>query len=105
MVLTSYVGDPIADCHLALFSDADFAGDIVDAKSTSGCMLAVVGPSTFAPISGISKSQNCVSHSSTESELLALDFALRTEGLPALTLLQFLAGIPLNKRHTITMPK
>ena len=32
------------------------------------------------------KKQGCVSHSSTESEIVALDMGLRLDGLPAMTL-------------------
>ena len=84
MILSSIIGDRFADCHLAVFSDADFAGDLLESKSTSGCFVAIIGPRTFAPVSALCKTQSCVSHSSTESEIIALDFALRTEGLPLL---------------------
>ena len=92
MTLRSIVGDELSKCHLAIFSDADFAGSLLDSKSTSGCFVAVVGPNTFAPLTAICKTQSCVSHSSTESEIVALDFALRTEGLPLLMLMQHLTG-------------
>ena len=86
------VGDDLSKCHLAIFSDADFAGSLLDSKSTSGCFVAVVGPNTFAPLTAICKIQSCVRHSSTETEIVALDFALRTEGLPLLMLMQRLTG-------------
>lgn len=87
------VGDPIGQCHLALFSDADVAGDLAESKSTNGCYIALIGPNTFAPLGAASETQTCVSHSSTESEMVALDFAIRTEGLPLLSLVLFLAGV------------
>ena len=90
--LRSFVGDPIGKCHLAVFYDADFAGDTRESKSTSGCFAALIGPSTFAPISALCKTQSCVSHSSTESEIIALDHAMRNEGIPLLGFLQFLAS-------------
>ena len=46
--------------------------------------MALVGPSTFAPLGAVSKTQSAVSHSSTEAEVIALDYAIRTEGLPAM---------------------
>ncbi len=67
-----------------VYSDADFAGDTHESKSTSGCFVAVVGPNTFAPVSALCKTQSCVSHSSTESEIIALDHAMRNEGIPIL---------------------
>ena len=55
--LESFVGDDAQHCHPVLFSDADFAGDVVTAKSTSGCYQAIVGPNTFAPITASCKSR------------------------------------------------
>ena len=66
--LESFVGDDPADCHPILFSDAGFAGDLTNAKSTSGAYLAIVGPNTFAPVTASCKKQTCVPHPSTESE-------------------------------------
>ena len=44
------VGGPHEDCFLALFQDASFAGDLMDSKSTSGGLLALVGPKTFVTL-------------------------------------------------------
>jgi len=82
--LESFVGDDAQHCHPVLFSDADFAGDMVTAKSTSGCYLAIVGPNTFAPITASCTKQTCVSHSSIASEIVAAERGIRTEGLQAL---------------------
>ena len=82
--LESFVGDDAQHCHVVLYSDADFAGDLVQAKSTSGLYMAIVGPNTFAPITASCKKQTCVSHSSTESEIVAAEQGIRTEGLQAL---------------------
>jgi len=57
---------------------------MVTAKSTSGCYLAIVGPNTFAPVTASVKKQTCVSHSSTESEIVAAEQGIRMEGLQAL---------------------
>ena len=43
----NFVGDPPEDCFLALFQDASFVGDLMDSKSTSGGLPALVGPKTF----------------------------------------------------------
>ena len=40
----AYVGDPPEKCSLGLFADADFAGCKSIAKSTSGVVVAIVGP-------------------------------------------------------------
>ena len=87
-VQTCWVGDKITDCFLMLFADASFAGDLTDAKSTTGGYLCLVGPTTFVPISWICKKQTSVSHSSSEAEVVALDAVLRMEGIPALLLLE-----------------
>ena len=50
------------------------------------CMFAVMGPNTKFPISGMSKRQGCVSHSTPEAEIVATAFALRAVGMPALSL-------------------
>ena len=83
--LESCVGDDAQDCHPVLFSDADFAGDLVTAKSSSGCYFAIVGPNAFAPTTASCKMQTCVSHSSTESEIAVVEQGIRMEGLQALT--------------------
>jgi len=84
------VGDKIDDCVLAMFVDASFAGDLTDSKSTTGAMLYVIGPHTMVPITWICKKQGAVSHSSSEAEVIALDAAVRMEGLPALQLFDIL---------------
>lgn len=90
--MQSYINDPIRLCIVAVFSDADFNGGLAASKSTSGGYIAIVGSNTWAPIAGTYTSQAAVRHSSTESELLALDFALRPEVIPVCGLWQFLAG-------------
>ena len=61
--IVAYVGDRIDQCRLALFCDADFAGDHASSKGTSGVFLAVVGPTTFVPRCNVSKKQGYVSTS------------------------------------------
>ena len=56
-VMTSHVGDPPEDCHIVMFADASFAGDLRDSKSTTGVVMVLVGPRTFCPISWICKSR------------------------------------------------
>ena len=69
-----------------LFSDASFAGDLKDSKSTSGGILCLVGPNTFVPIAWLCKKQGAVSRSTAEAEVISLDAGIRMEGLPALYL-------------------
>jgi len=53
------------------YSDADWAGDANDRKSTSGYMFMVSG----APVSWRSKKQTCVALSIAEAEYVALSQA------------------------------
>ena len=73
-------------CCLAMFVGASFAADLRDSKSTTGAYLCLFGPRTFVPIMWLCKKQSATSHSSTEAEVIALDAALRTEGIPLLQL-------------------
>ena len=50
------------------FSDADWAGDVYDRKSTSGYLFMMSG----APVSWKTKKQTCVALSTAEAEYIAL---------------------------------
>jgi len=77
----------LKDTTLHLFNaDADFAGDPETKRSTTGLHVVVRGEFTNFPIHGQSKRQGCVSHSTPEAETVAADYAIRQEGLPALSL-------------------
>lgn len=52
---------------LTTYSDADYAGDIDDRKSRSGCVLMLNG----GPISWLSRKQTCTASSTIESEYIA----------------------------------
>ena len=92
-VMESFVGDPPEDIVILAASDASFAGDLRTSRSTTGGFLAMFGPNTFAPITAICKKQTVVSHSTAESEIIALDTVLRTEGLPLLTLWEIIVDV------------
>ena len=68
--------------------------------STSGSYLALVGPNTFFPTSCICKKQTVISHSSTESEIVSLEVALRTEAVPLLGLWDVIVDVFLNAYPT-----
>jgi len=87
-VLCGAVGNHVEECYLAAFTDASHADDAHDSKSTTGGVMAIVGPKTFVPLVAICKKQTAVSHSSTEAEMIALETLLRTEALPALAFWQ-----------------
>jgi len=88
--MTGWIGDPPEALKLHLFADADFAGCSKTSRSTSGLHLMLLGPSSCWPLAGQSKKQTAVSHSTPEAELVSADHAVRTVGLPALDLWQYL---------------
>ena len=91
--LVGVIKDNPQDLHLALYADADYAGER-DAKSTSGGFLVLKGPNTHFPLAWLSKRQTSVSRSTTEAEVVSLTFSLCQEGLPSLTLWERLLGRP-----------
>eukprot|EP00972_Heterocapsa_arctica_P017073 2524168-Heterocapsa_arctica.AAC.1 len=64
LILKGHIGDKRKDFTLALYSDADFAGDKESSKSTS----------------------------TPEAKIVAANAAVRTEGLPALQLWDIVLG-------------
>ena len=78
-----WVSDKIEDCKLMLFSDASFAGDLRDSKSTSNGYLCIAGPKTYVPVIWTCKKQGAVSHSFSEAEVIALEAVTRMEGVSA----------------------
>ena len=81
--MVGWVGDSFDSISPHLYADADFAGCVESLRSTSGVHQALLGPNTNFPIAGHSKRQGCVSHSTPEAEMVAMDYAMRTTGLPA----------------------
>ena len=84
--LTGFIRDDSSELSLVQYSDADFASDRGDAKSTSGLFLALVGPTTFFPLAAHSRKQAAVSHSTAEAEVVAAEDSMRELGVPALDL-------------------
>ena len=82
----NWIGDDVRSLQVDLFPDAAFGGCQATSRSTSGCILLVIGPNTRVPIAAESKAQTAVSHSTPEVEIVAADFGLRTVGPPSLTL-------------------
>ena len=85
-VLKAHVGDYPEHIRLIELVDASFAGDLTDSKSTSASIQCLIGPRTFVPLTWMCKKQECVSHSSTEAEVVALEMAVRMEVLTGLQL-------------------
>ena len=91
------INDPPSELRLALYCDSDFAGCVDTSRSTSGYVLAVEGPASFALLSWSSKRQKVVSRSSTEAEFVALSGALFNDAIPMLEVWQSLIpGMPLH---------
>ncbi len=88
-----WVGDDLADIQPHLFSDSDFPGTEGTQRSTSGVHLCLRGPRTSFPLSGQSKRQGCTSQSTTEAEIVAGDLALKSAGLPILTIIEILKAM------------
>jgi hypothetical protein len=95
LTLKGYINDKPEDLYLRLYADADFAGCKKTSRSTSGVFLCLCGPNSWFPIAATSKRQGCVSHSTPEAELVAVDLAMRAEGLPALIIFEKIFGRPI----------
>ena len=61
------------ELSLSAYSDADFAGDPITRRSTSGAVLLLAG----GPIAWMSKRQKTVAHSTAEAEYVAASEACR----------------------------
>ena len=90
--LVGTIRDDPRELHLALYVDADVAGEKSDARSNSGGYLVLKGHNSFFPLAWVSKRQTSVSRSTTESEVVSLAHSLYQEGLPALSLWSLMLG-------------
>ena len=88
-----YTENPTPDC--VGLSDADWAGDLNDRKSTSGFSFLMNG----ADVSWQSKKQTCVTLSTTEAEYIALSAAAQE----ALWMREFLANLNVNVDEPVTI--
>jgi hypothetical protein len=73
-----------------VFADADFAGCSQTQRSTTGVSVQIGSAHSLLPVVFYSKRQQCVSHSTAEAEIVALDSAVRLHALPVLSLWQLL---------------
>ena len=87
-VQVGWIADKADDLQAVLAADADLAGHVPTAKSTTGVFLSIRGPKSFWPVTGISKRQGCVSTSTPEAYIVSTSHALRIIGLPGLELWQ-----------------
>ena len=91
--LAAFAGNTAKELTVAVYSGADVASGFDSSQSTPGCYIALVGSYTFKPFCAISETQGCVSHSSTESEMVALEFAISSEASPTLTFWQYVVDV------------
>ena len=92
ITMRGFTGDRFSECQLWLFADADFAGEF-DNKSTTGSFMALVGPNTYWLINALSKKQTATAMSSTETEVVAANHAVRAQGLPSPSLFNYLVAM------------
>ena len=85
-LLRGCVGSGVSS--LKLYCDADFAGCLDTARSTSGLWLVLAGDGWSFPLEWGSKRQTCVAHSTPEAELVSLAKGLREAALPLCHLLE-----------------
>ena len=67
---------------LRVFSDADYAGHAQTQRSTTGAAVLLTRKGASVPLSFLSQRQSCVSKSTSEAEIAAMDTALRLLALP-----------------------
>ena len=84
--LKGFICDKTENLKLAQYADAVCASGRSDAKSTSGLLLAQVGPMSFYPLAAHPKKQTAVSHSTAEAEAVAAEASMHEVGVPALDL-------------------
>lgn len=83
--LQGLIGDPMTNLRLTCYADAEFASDLRTCKFTSGATFACIGLQSYFPIVYMFKKQGCVSHSSTEAEIICVVHAMRPEASPSIT--------------------
>jgi hypothetical protein len=81
--LKGWINDSCQDLQQQYFSDADVAGCLQTQRSTTGSFGMIWGENSSFPISMTSKRQTCVSHSTPEAELVAMDTTLRVVAMPS----------------------
>ena len=79
-----WIGDSPAKLAPHLYADADLAGDQQTHRSTTGCHLALEGPRSRFPLSGVSKRQSCISSSTPEAEIVAGHHGLKSVLMPSM---------------------
>ncbi len=84
-----HIGDAPDKLWVSLYADANF-GEGCGMKSTSGLVLGLEGPLSFALLPWGSKRQRAVNRSTTESEFVSLSSALFNEAIAMLEVVQLM---------------
>ena len=79
--------------HLRVYSDADYVGCTSTQRSIIGAIAFIHGDGYSEPLSRISKRQGCVSRSTPESEIVAMDTTIRLLTIPLLQLCEEVLGV------------
>ena len=89
--LRGKIADRQQDLKLVLYTDADHASAVEDAKSSSGSLLCLEGPNSYWPLSWSSKRQGATSRSTTEAEVISLASGV-FDALPTLEFIEKVYG-------------
>ena len=79
--------DDLMEVHLKVYSDSDYVGCPVTQRSTIGSMVCLAGDGFIMSVGFMSNRQGCVSRSTPEAELVAMDMTIRMLVLPLLSLM------------------
>ena len=92
------------DIEVLLWSDADWAGDSEDTKSTAGVFIELYSPSSGRSwvLTWAVRKQTATASSTAEAETVALSQSLKHEALPMLSLIEAL--LRNTTRTTSTVP-
>ena len=93
-VLEGRIQDDAKALRLCLYTDADRASGFDDVKSTSGMILALVGPNSLWPLCWGSKRQGATARSTCDAEMISLDSGVFGEGLPTQELFETILNRP-----------
>ena len=84
----AWVGESMDEITLDVYPDADYVSCSETQRSITGSIVLLKRPDMSVPISFISKRQGCVSRSTTEAEIVAMDTSFRHLTLPDLSIVE-----------------
>ena len=90
-----WCGYDVSSLTLDVYADAGVGHDRESCHSVAGGIANIVGPNSSFVIGTVSKQQTAVSHSTPESEIVALEQVIRTLAIPADVLWSQVLGRPM----------